>query len=131
MVSFARVETTNAPLSINHQGGSPASTISFNLPEGTSLSEAMGAINNAMAETGVPVSVRGSFQGTANAFQQSLSRQPVLIAAAIVVIYLVLGMLYENLVHPITILSTLPSAGAGALLARLSTAPPACGCDPS
>lgn len=131
MVSFARVETTNAPLSINHQGGSPASTISFNLPEGTSLSEATGAINNAMAETGVPVSVRGSFQGTANAFQQSLSRQPVLIAAAIVVIYLVLGMLYENLVHPITILSTLPSAGAGALLARLSTAPPACGCDPS
>ena len=119
LASFAKVETTNTPLSINHQGGAPASTISFNLPEGVSLSEATDAINNAMAETGVPVSVRGSFQGTANAFQQSLSSQPVLIGAAIIAIYLVLGILYENLVHPITILSTLPSAGVGALLALM------------
>ncbi|HIV73162.1 MAG TPA: multidrug efflux RND transporter permease subunit [Candidatus Aquabacterium excrementipullorum] len=119
LASFAKIETTNTPLSVNHQGGAPASTISFNLPEGVSLSEATDAINNAMAETGVPVSVRGSFQGTANAFQQALSSQPLLIGAAIIAIYLVLGILYENLVHPITILSTLPSAGVGALLALM------------
>ncbi|MEI7463966.1 MAG: multidrug efflux RND transporter permease subunit [Burkholderiales bacterium] len=117
--AIARVETTNTPLSVNHQGGSPASTISFNLPAGVSLSAAMTAIGNAMAELGVPVSVRGGFQGTANAFQQSLSSQPVLILAAIVAIYLVLGMLYESLIHPVTILSTLPSAGVGALLALM------------
>ncbi len=119
LASFARIETTNTPLSVNHQGGAPASTISFNLPLGVSLSEATAAINNAMAELGVPVSVRGSFAGTANAFQQSLSSQPLLIAAAVVTIYLVLGMLYESLIHPITILSTLPSAGVGALLALM------------
>jgi multidrug efflux pump len=117
--AIARVETTNTPLSVNHQGGSPASTISFNLPAGVSLSDAMTAIGNAMAELGVPVSVRGGFQGTANAFQQSLSSQPVLILAAIVAVYLVLGMLYESLIHPVTILSTLPSAGVGALLALM------------
>ncbi|MBV8503346.1 MAG: multidrug efflux RND transporter permease subunit [Paucibacter sp.] len=117
--SFARVETTNTPLSINHQSGAPATTISFNLPEGVSLSEATVAINNAMSELGVPVSVRGTFAGTANAFQQSLSSQPLLILAAIVTIYLVLGMLYESLIHPVTILSTLPSAGVGALLALM------------
>ncbi len=117
--AFTRVETTNTPLAVNHQSGSPASTISFNLPLGGSLSDATTAINNAMAELGVPVSVRGSFQGTANAFQKSLSSQPLLIAAAIVTIYLVLGMLYESLIHPITILSTLPSAGVGALLALM------------
>ena len=104
---------------MNHQGGAPASTISFNLPLGVSLSEATAAIHNAMAELGVPVSVRGSFAGTANAFQQSLASQPWLIAAAIITIYLVLGMLYESLIHPITILSTLPSAGVGALLALM------------
>ena len=117
--SIARVETTNTPLAVSHQSGTPASTISFNLPPGVSLSQATDAINSAMAELGVPVSVRGSFEGTANAFQQSLSSQPWLIAAAIVTIYLVLGMLYESLVHPITILSTLPSAGVGALLALI------------
>ena len=117
--AIARVETTNTPLSVNHQSGSPASTISFNLPPGVSLSDATAAIGNAMAELGVPVSVRGGFQGTANAFQQSLASQPVLILAAIVAIYLVLGMLYESLIHPVTILSTLPSAGVGALLALL------------
>jgi multidrug efflux pump len=117
--AFAGIETTNTPLSVNHQGGAPASTISFNLPLGVSLSEATAAIHNAIGELGVPVSVRGSFAGTANAFQQSLASQPWLIAAAIVTIYLVLGMLYESLIHPITILSTLPSAGVGALLALM------------
>ncbi|MFZ6657944.1 multidrug efflux RND transporter permease subunit [Undibacterium sp. TJN19] len=117
--ALARFETTNTPLSINHQSGSPASTVSFNLPLNVSLSEATLAINNAMAELGVPISVRGSFQGTANAFQQSLSSQPILIAAAIITVYLVLGILYESLIHPVTILSTLPSAGVGALLALL------------
>jgi multidrug efflux pump len=117
LAAFARVQTTNTPLSVNHQGGTPASTISFNLPLGASLSDATTAIGNAMAELGVPVSVRGSFAGTANAFQQALATQPLLIAAAIVTIYLVLGMLYESLIHPVTILSTLPSAGVGALLA--------------
>jgi multidrug efflux pump len=113
------VETTNTPLSVNHQGGTQASTISFNLPPGVSLSQATTAIDSAMAELGVPVAVRGSFAGTANALQKSLSSQPLLIAAAIVAIYLVLGMLYESLVHPVTILSTLPSAGVGALLALM------------
>ena len=117
--AFARVETTNTPLAVNHQSGSPATTISFNLPQGVSLSDATVAIQSAMAELGVPVSVHGSFQGTANAFQQSLASQPLLIAAAIVTIYLVLGMLYESLIHPVTILSTLPSAGVGALLALM------------
>ena len=117
--AIARVETTNTPLAVSHQSGTPASTVSFNLPLGVSLSQATDAINSAMAELGVPVSVRGSFEGTANAFQQSLSSQPWLIAAAVVTIYLVLGMLYESLVHPITILSTLPSAGVGALLALM------------
>ncbi len=117
--AFTRVETTNTPLSVNHQGGTPASTISFNLPPGVSLSQATDAINNAMAELGVPVSLRGTFAGTANAFQDALKSQPLLIGAAIIAIYLVLGMLYESLVHPVTILSTLPSAGVGALLALM------------
>ncbi len=117
--AFSRVETTNTPLSVNHQGGTPASTISFNLPPGVSLSQATDAINNAMAELGVPVSLRGTFAGTANAFQDALKSQPLLIGAAIIAIYLVLGMLYESLVHPVTILSTLPSAGVGALLALM------------
>jgi multidrug efflux pump len=119
LAAFARVETTNTPLQINHQSGTPASTISFNLPLGVSLSQATDAINSSMAELGVPVSVRGTFAGAANAFQQSLASQPLLIAAAVVTIYLVLGMLYESLVHPVTILSTLPSAGVGALLALM------------
>ena len=117
--AFSRFETTNTPLSVNHQSGTPASTISFNLPEGVSLSQATDAINNAMAELGIPVSVRGTFAGTANAFQDALKSQPILIGAAIIAIYLVLGMLYESLVHPVTILSTLPSAGVGALLALM------------
>ncbi len=119
LASMASIETTSTPLSVNHQGGSPASTISFNLPLGVSLSQATAAIDKSMASLGLPVSVRGSFVGTANAFQKSLASQPLLILAAIVTIYLVLGMLYESLVHPVTILSTLPSAGVGALLALM------------
>ena len=119
LAAFTRVETTSTPLAVNHQSGSPASTISFNLPPGVSLSHATDAVSNAMSELGVPVSVRGGFAGTANAFQKSLSSQPLLIGAAILTIYLVLGMLYESLVHPVTILSTLPSAGVGALLALM------------
>jgi len=117
--SIASVETTNTPLAVNHQSGTPAATLSFNLPEGVSLSQATDAIDNALAEIGVPVSVRGSFQGSAGAFQASLSSQPLLIFAALISIYLVLGVLYESLVHPVTILSTLPSAGVGALLALM------------
>jgi multidrug efflux pump len=104
---------------VNHERGTPASTISYGLAPGVSLSQANDAIRNAVAELGVPVSVRGSFSGTAGAFQQALAGQPLLILAAIVTIYLVLGVLYENLVHPFTILSTLPSAGVGALLALM------------
>jgi multidrug efflux pump len=94
-----------------------ASTISFNLPGGTSLGQATLAVEDALARIGVPASVRGSFQGTARAFQDSLNSQPWLILAALLTVYIVLGVLYESYVHPITILSTLPSAGVGALLA--------------
>lgn len=104
-------------MSVSHQSGTPASTISFNLAPGVSLSEANSAIRDAMLNLGAPASIRGTLQGTARAFAQSLDNQPVLILAAIVAIYLVLGILYESFIHPITILSTLPSAGVGALLA--------------
>jgi len=120
LMSVARVETTSTPLAVNHQSGTPASTISFNLADGVPLSAAVAAVNDAVARSGAPVSVRGSFQGTAQVFQSSLQSQPLLILAAIVTIYLVLGMLYESLIHPITILSTLPSAGVGALLALMA-----------
>jgi multidrug efflux pump len=117
--SIARVETTNTPLVVNHHGPFAAATISFNLPPGRSLGPATVAIGNAMARIGVPDSVHGTFQGTARAFQDSLSSQPLLILAAIVAIYIILGMLYESTIHPLTILSTLPSAGVGALLALI------------
>ncbi len=117
--AFVRVVTTNTPLAVNHQAGAPAATLSFNLPLGVSLSDATAAIETTMARLGTPESVHGSFQGTANVFQQSLASQPLLIAAALLTIYLVLGMLYESLIHPVTILSTLPSAGVGALLALM------------
>ena len=103
-------------LSINHQGQFPAVTLSFNLASGASLGEAVTAIQQAEAQMGVPASISGTFQGNAQAFQDSLKSEPILVAAAIVVIYLILGMLYESYIHPLTILSTLPSAGAGALL---------------
>jgi multidrug efflux pump len=117
---IARIETTNAPLAINHQGTFPASTISFNLPPGESLGTASAAIERTLARMGVPTSVHGGFQGTARAFQDSLSSQPILILTALLTVYIVLGVLYESLIHPITILSTLPSAGVGALLALMA-----------
>ncbi|MEE3663245.1 multidrug efflux RND transporter permease subunit MdtC [Brenneria sp. g21c3] len=114
---FASWRPVNAPLSVNHQGLSAASTIAFNLPEGATLSEAATAIERTMTALGVPPSVRGQFSGTAQAFQQSQSSQVMLILAAIITVYIVLGVLYESYIHPLTILSTLPSAGVGALLA--------------
>jgi multidrug efflux pump len=107
------------PLAINHQGPFVATTFSFNLPEGVSLGTAINVIGSTMRTLHVPISVHGSFAGTAQIFQQSLSSEPVLIVAAIVAVYIVLGVLYESYVHPITILSTLPSAGVGAVLALL------------
>jgi multidrug efflux pump len=108
------------PLAVNHQGLLVANTISFNLPPNVSLSTAVATIESVMNRLGVPATVRGTFQGTAKAFQDSLSNQPYLILAALVTIYIVLGVLYESYVHPLTILSTLPSAGVGALLALMA-----------
>ena len=119
LLAFANYGLTNTPLAVNHQGQFAASTISFNLPLGVSLSQATTAIQKTMDRIGVPGSVRGSFQGTAQTYQQSSQNQPWLILAAIIAIYIVLGILYESYVHPVTILSTLPSAGVGALLALL------------
>src|SRR5262249_10430487 len=107
------------PLSVNHQGLFVASTISFNLAPDASLSDAVKAVNDAMNRIGVPATIHGTFAGTARAFQQSLDNQPWLILAALIAIYIVLGVLYESYIHPITILSTLPSAGVGAVLALL------------
>ena len=104
------------PLSISHQGQFPAVTISFNLAAGTALSQATDAISKAQSDLGLPPTIQGTFQGTAQAFQQSLKTVPLLILAALVVVYIILGMLYESFIHPLTILSTLPSAGVGALL---------------
>jgi multidrug efflux pump len=117
--AFTRFVSRNTPLAVAHQGQFPAVTLSFNLALGASLSEAVTAIQAAERETGFPPSVRGSFQGTALAFQASLANQPLLILAALIAVYIVLGVLYESFVHPITILSTLPSAGVGAILALL------------
>jgi HAE1 family hydrophobic/amphiphilic exporter-1 len=103
------------PLSISHQGQFPAITISFNLAQGVALGQATDAVQKAMADLGAPGTLNSSFQGTAQAFQQSLGTVPLLILAALVVVYLILGILYESYIHPLTILSTLPSAGVGAL----------------
>jgi multidrug efflux pump len=119
LAAFATYEPTNTSLAVNHQGQFAAATISFNLPVGVSLSDAVAAINATMVQIGAPSTLQGSFQGTARAFQASLDSQPWLILAAILTVYIVLGMLYESYVHPLTILSTLPSAGVGALLALL------------
>jgi multidrug efflux pump len=118
--AFSRYEMTNTPLAVHHQGAFAASTISFNLPPGVPLSSATQAVERGMERIGVPTTVHGSFQGTARAFQRSLEDQPWLILAALLAIYLVLGMLYESVVHPVTILSTLPSAGVGAILALIA-----------
>jgi multidrug efflux pump len=115
--AFSQYMYTNTPLAVNHQGQFVASTISFNLPQEASLSDATRAVYDTLDRLGVPTSVRGTFQGTARAFQDSLRSQPLLILAALITMYIVLGVLYESYVHPITILSTLPSAGVGALLA--------------
>jgi multidrug efflux pump len=117
--AFARLETGNAPVQISHQGLFVATTVSFNLAPGKSLSDATVAIEQAMSEIRMPATIHGEFAGTAKTFQASASRQPLLILAAILAIYAILGVLYESFVHPITILSTLPSAGIGALLALL------------
>ena len=118
--AFSSYEPTTAALAVNHQGQFAAATISFNLPEGTSLSTGIQKIRDTMARIGVPTSITGSSQGTARIFQQGLDNQPWLILAALFTVYIVLGVLYESYVHPITILSTLPSAGVGALLALLA-----------
>jgi multidrug efflux pump len=119
LAAFANYGPSRTPLAINHQGPFVATTFSFNLPENESLSTAIAAIEATMRNLHVPISVHGSFAGTARVFQQSLSNEPWLILAAIVAVYIVLGVLYESYVHPITILSTLPSAGVGAVLALL------------
>jgi multidrug efflux pump len=112
---------STTPLSINHQGQFPSVTLSFNIPVGLALGDAVPAIEQAERQIGLPSNVKGSFQGTAQAYQSSLSNEPILIAAALLTVYIVLGILYESLIHPITILSTLPSAGVGALLALRAT----------
>jgi multidrug efflux pump len=117
--AFAHVELTNAPITVSHQGQFPVVTLSFNLAPGVSLGEAMNAVNRVKDELGLPASFQAEFQGTAAAFQASLANEPVLILAALVTVYIVLGVLYESYIHPITILSTLPSAGVGALLALM------------
>jgi multidrug efflux pump len=117
--AFSRYEMTHTPLLVNHQGAFAASTISFNLPAGVSLPEAMQAVSTELQRLRVPSTVQGSFQGTARVFEASLKTQPWLVLAALLAVYIVLGILYESYVHPITILSTLPSAGVGAILALL------------
>jgi multidrug efflux pump len=119
LAAFTSFGPGNTPLAVNHQGPFVAATISFNLAPGKSLSDASAAIERAMRAIGMPTSIHGSFQGTAQTFQQSLSTIPLLIVAALGAIYIVLGILYESYIHPITIISTLPSAGVGALLALL------------
>ena len=104
---------------MNHQGPFVATTISFNLPPGRSLSDAMAAVEEASQKIGLPATIHGSFSGTAQAFQSSLANEPMLILAALIAVYIVLGILYESFIHPITILSTLPSAGVGAVLALM------------
>jgi len=117
--AFTRFEATTAPLAINHQGQFPSVTLSFNLAPGVSLGQAVRAIQTIEREIDLPASVRASFQGTAQAFQAALANEPLLILAALVTVYIVLGILYESYIHPVTILSTLPSAGVGAILALL------------
>jgi len=117
--TFTHFESGSAPLAVNHQGQFPVVTISFNLAPNASLGDATKAIDRVQQEIGMPLSVQAAFQGTAASFQASLSNEPILILAALVTVYIVLGVLYESYIHPITILSTLPSAGVGAILALL------------
>jgi multidrug efflux pump len=117
--AFARLETGNAPVQVSHQGLFVATTISFNLVPGKSLSDATAAIEQAITDLRLPATIHGEFAGSAKSFQESSSRQPLLILAALLAVYTILGILYESFIHPVTILSTLPSAGIGALLALL------------
>jgi multidrug efflux pump len=119
LAAFSSYGPGTTPLAVNHQGLAVASTISFNLAPGASLSAATTAVADAMRSLGVPEDIRGNFQGTAQIYQQSLANEPILILAALIAVYIVLGVLYESYIHPITILSTLPSAGVGALLALM------------
>ncbi len=121
LAAIAHFAPGSTALNVSHQGLFVATTLSFNLAPGVSLSDAVAAIGQAMNRIGVPASIRGSFQGTAQIFQQSLATEPYLVAAALAAVYIVLGVLYESYVHPITILSTLPSAGVGAVLALMAT----------
>jgi multidrug efflux pump len=121
LAAFAHFGASNTPLAVNHQGQYPSVTISFNLAPGVSLGQATQIIDQAERSIGFPASINASFQGTAAAFQSSLQSEPLLILAALVTVYIVLGVLYESYIHPITILSTLPSAGVGAILALLLT----------
>ncbi|HET8575791.1 MAG TPA: efflux RND transporter permease subunit, partial [Methylomirabilota bacterium] len=120
LTALTRFEPSPAPLQVNHQGLFPAVTIYFNLAPGVALGDAVVAIESAERRIGLPAGIRGSFSGTAQAFQAALSTQPLLILAALIAVYIVLGVLYESYVHPLTILSTLPSAGLGALLALMA-----------
>jgi multidrug efflux pump len=117
--AFSSFGPGNTPLAVSHHGMFVAATISFNLAPGLALSDAVAAIQDAMNRIGVPASIHGTFQGTARVFQDSLANEPFLILAALAAVYVVLGILYESYVHPITILSTLPSAGVGAVLALM------------
>jgi multidrug efflux pump len=121
LAAFSKWAPATAPLAVNHQGLFPAITISFNLAPGVALGDAVRAINAAAARVGLPDTIHTMFAGTAQAYQESLGSQPVLIATALATVFIVLGMLYESYIHPITILSTIPSAGAGALLALMMT----------
>ncbi|MEA2625663.1 MAG: multidrug efflux pump, partial [Candidatus Binatota bacterium] len=119
LAAFSHVQTGTTPLAVNHQGQFPVVTLSFNVAPGAALGDAVAAIDEAEREIALPASIQGAFQGTAQAFRTSLANEPILILAALVTVYIVLGVLYESYVHPLTILSTLPSAGVGALLALL------------
>jgi len=119
LAAISRNTPTNTALSVNHQGQFAAATITFNLPPTKSLSDAVKLIDSAKIKIGMPSSIQSGFQGTARAFQDSLKNQPLLIVAALFTVYIVLGILYESYIHPITILSTLPSAGVGALVALI------------
>jgi multidrug efflux pump len=121
MSTFTRMQSSNASLAVNHQGQFPVVTFSFNLAPGSSLGDATKAIQQAEKEIQLPASIHAAFQGTAAAFQNSLATEPYLILAAVITVYIVLGVLYESYIHPITILSTLPSAGVGAILALMLT----------
>jgi multidrug efflux pump len=117
--SFAHWSEGVTPLALPHQGQFPASTVSFNLTDGVALSDAELAINKAMIDMGMPTIVTGKFAGTAQAYQDATRNQPILILTALLAVYIVLGILYESLIHPLTIISTLPSAGIGALIAMV------------